>query len=198
MAFSKSHVAQFPGREIPVLEWKDGEDKPPLFLLAGDGSGSDWAGLAERLASDFRVLALETHQRDNLMEGIWASGEPAIVIAQGQAGEAAIRLATYAPGSVRALILADYSLPAGAARPVLKPVSPCLVFSGRQSETASHRQSVELHEAIPGSQLIEPEDCGPWPEASFSDSLSQAFDWFTSRIELTVMEFQTAEGAISE
>ena len=113
MNHAETSIAQFPGREIPVLEWSDGEPGPPIIMLSGSGSASDWAGLAAGLATDYRMLALEKSEWPLLMEAIWASGEPAVLVAQGDAAGPAIQVAIEAPGSVRAAVLVDYALPAG-------------------------------------------------------------------------------------
>ena len=137
MNHAETSIAMFPGREIPVLEWSDGESRPPILMLAGSGAASDWGALATGLATDYRILALERAEWPLLMEAIWASGEPAILVAQGDAAEAAIQVASVAPGSVRAAVLVDYALPDGAASPV-KLAMPCLIFRGRQSDITTH------------------------------------------------------------
>ncbi len=195
MSYSETHLAQFPGREIPVLEWScGGEPAPPLFLIAGGGCASQWSDFAVRFAGEYRVAALEAEQAGSLLEAIWAAGEPAVVIAQGGSGSAAIDMAVSAPGSLRALIIADYALAEPASGTVMRPVAPCLVFRGRQSEETSHSQGVRLHEAIPGSHLIEPENCGSWPSASFNSALEHSVRWFLSRAGTRVMEFEAPAG----
>ena len=194
MNHAETSIAQFPGREIPVLEWSDGEPRPPIIMLAGSGSASDWAGLAAGLATDYRMLALEKSEWPLLMEAIWASGEPAILVAQGDAAGPAIQVAIEAPGSVRAAVLVDYALPAGAASPV-SLVMPCLVFRGRQSDVTSHADAVALHEAIPGSNLIEPENCAAWPDDSSATPLAEAIRLFLSRLGAPFAEYETADQA---
>ena len=194
MNHAETSIAQFPGREIPVLEWSDGEPGPPIIMLSGSGSASDWAGLAAGLATDYRMLALEKSEWPLLMEAIWASGEPAILVAQGDAAGPAIQVAIEAPGSVRAAVLVDYALPAGAASPV-SLVMPCLVFRGRQSDVTSHADAVALHEAIPGSNLIEPENCAAWPDDSSATPLAEAIRLFLSRLGAPFAEYETADQA---
>ena len=190
----ETSIAMFPGREIPVLEWSDGESRPPILMLAGSGAASDWGALATGLATDYRILALERAEWPLLMEAIWASGEPAILVAQGDAAETAIQVASVAPGSVRAAVLVDYALPDGAASPV-KLAMPCLIFRGRQSDITTHGDAVALHEAIPGSHLIEPENCGAWPDGASAPALEESIRLFLSRLGAPFAEYETAEQA---
>ena len=190
----ETSIAQFPGREIPVLEWSDGEPRPPMIMLAGSGSASDWAQLASGLVSDYRLLAVEKSEWPLLMEAIWASGEPAVLVAQGDAAGPAIQVAVEAPGSVRAAVLVDYALPDGVAGPV-NIAMPSLVFRGRQSDVTSHADAVALHEAIPGSHLIEPENCGAWPDASNAPALEESVRLFLSRLGAPFAAYETADQA---
>ena len=190
----ETSIAMFPGREIPVVEWSDGESRPPILMLAGSGAASDWAQLATGLATDYRMLALEQSEWPLLIEAIWASGEPAVLVAQGDAAEAALKVASVAPGSVRAAIVVDYALPHGAARSV-KLAMPCLVFRGRQSDTTTHGDAVALHEAIPGSHLIEPENCSAWPDIDSALALEESIRLFLSRLGAPFIEFETADQA---
>ena len=187
-------IAQFPGREIPVLEWSDGEPRPPIIMLSGSGAASDWGNLATGLATDYRMLALEKSEWPLLMEAIWASGEPAVLVAQGDAAGPAIQCAIEAPGSVRAAVLVDYALPAGAVGPTGLAM-PCLVFRGRQSDVTSHADAVALHEAIPGSHLIEPENCAAWPDDSTASALEESVRLFLSRLGAPFAEYETADQA---
>ena len=190
----ETSIAMFPGREIPVLEWSDGEPRPPVIMLAGSGTAGDWGNLAAGLVSDYRMLAIEKSEWPILMEAIWASGEPAVLVAQGDAAGPAIQCAIEAPGSVRAVILVDYALPDGAAGPV-SLVMPCLVFRGRQSDVTSHADAVALHEAIPGSHLIEPENCAAWPDDSSASALEESVRLFLSRLGAPFAEYETADQA---
>ena len=190
----ETSIAQFPGREIPVLEWSGGESRPPMFMIAGSGAASDWSTLATRLVADYRLLALERSEWPRLIEGIWAAGEPAVLVAQGEAAEVAIQVASVAPGSVRALVLVDYALSEETARPV-RPVVPCLVFKGRQSDATTHGEAVDLHEAIPGSRLMEPENCGAWPNDDCAPALEESIRLFLSQLGTPFIEYETAEQA---
>ena len=187
-------IAQFPGREIPVLEWSDGEPRPPIVMLAGSGPAREWGQLAAGLATDYRMLALEKSEWPLLIEAIWASGEPAVLVAQGDAAETAIHVASVAPGSVRAAVLVDYALPDGADG-IIKLAMPCLVFRGRQSDMTSHADAVALHEAIPGSHLIEPENCGAWPDSTCGPALGDSVRLFLSRLGEPFAAYETADQA---
>ncbi len=190
----ETSIAQFPGREIPVLEWSDGEPRPPIIMLAGSGSAGDWSGLAAGLATDYRMLALEKSEWPLLIEAIWASGEPAVLVAQGDAAETAIHVATVAPGSVRAAVLVDYALPDGTDA-TIRLAMPSLVFRGRQSNVTSHADAVALHEAIPGSHLIEPENCGAWPDHTSAPALEESVRLFLSRLGEPFAAYETADQA---
>ena len=190
----ETSIAMFPGREIPVLEWSDGEPRPPVIMLAGSATAGDWGNLAAGLAPDYRMLAIEKSEWPLLMEAIWASGEPAVLVAQGHAAGPAIQVAIEAPGSVRAAVLVDYALPAGVTGP-MNIVMPSLVFRGRQSDVTSHADAVALHEAIPGSHLIEPENCGAWPDDSSASALEESVRLFLSRLGAPFAEYETADQA---
>ena len=163
-------------------------------MLAGSGTAGGWGNLAAGLVSDYRILALEKSEWPLLMEGIWAAGEPAVLVAQGVAAGPAIQCAIEAPGSVRAAVLVDYALPSGATGPT-SLVMPCLVFRGRQSDVTSHADAVALHEAIPGSHLIEPENCGAWPDESTASALEESIRLFLSRLGAPFAEYETADQA---
>lgn len=146
------------------------------------------------MASDYRMLALEKSEWPLLIEAIWASGEPAVLIAQGDAAETAIHVATVAPGSVRAAVFVDYALPDGADA-TIRLAMPNLVFRGRQSNVTSHADAVALHEAIPGSHLIEPENCSAWPDDTIAPALEESVRLFLSRLGQPFAAYETADQA---
>jgi pimeloyl-ACP methyl ester carboxylesterase len=120
-----------------------------------------------------------------------ALGGTKIVVAHGQSGRSICSALSAEPGLTRSLVLAEYNPPPGAAEHASLNL-PVLVLRGRQSRTQSHEAAVRLHEAIPASRLIEPEDCGDWPFGACPDAAAAAVAWFAGSIADEWLEFDIA------
>ena len=175
---------------VPAIEWSVADSAPPMILVADEVEPSAWAPYASRMAAEFRVLAIRPTQARDLLSTIWGAGEPAVVVAQGTAGEAACAVGRQSAGSFRALVLADF-VPPPEFVDHRHLVIPTLVFHGRQSDDETHVMAVAVHEQIEGSRLAEPEDCGPWPAINCTDVFESAVRWFLQEPEGHLMD--TAE-----
>lgn len=182
------------GRTIKCLEWTGQKaGAPPIVLVADQGGPKDWNAFADQMSVDHRVLAVAPEESSSLLQVVWAVGEPAIVVTQGTTGREACRVASVAPGAVRALVLCDYAAPADATEHKSVAV-PSLVVRGRQSEALNHDDAVALHEAIPDSHLVEPEHCGSWPAKDCADDFETAVRWFIQELGKPMMEFEVQGG----
>ena len=143
---------------------------------------------AEAVAQEYRVIALRHEAAANLLAVLRAVGGAPVLVAHGAAGKQACSVAVADPEALTALVLADY-------RPVEGPTEhrqvsvPAMVLRGRQSRLLPHADAVALHGAMPGSRLIEPEDCGDWPFGSCPEACATAVKWFVSELSSPFMQF---------
>ena len=175
-------------RVVNGVEWSARDGAPPFVGLSGDEPAS-WDKVGEALAGDFRVIAVNPESPYDLLNVIWATREPAIVVAQGRkACATAARTAIQGAGSVRALVLIEF----GSARSGgwLREVAvPTLVLRGRQSKVQTHEDAVAIHELIRRSRLIEPEDCGSKPVQRYTNVLLQAVRWYLGSLGAAPIDF---------
>jgi pimeloyl-ACP methyl ester carboxylesterase len=157
-------------------------------LADPDCSAEVLGPLAEQLSVKYRVVGIPFNHYWDAITAAWNAGEPVILIAQGGAGARACLAAVAAPGSFRALVLADYAPPEDSDE-YRGVIVPTLVFHGRQSPAETHAQAVRLHERVLNSRLIEPENCGPQPTRSCAPVLAESIDWFLSGLGREYMEF---------
>jgi hypothetical protein len=175
-------------RNVAGLEWRTATSGAPLVIAAPELSAESLAPFAERAMARFRVIGIKAVTPWDPITTCWWAGEPVILLAQGAAGKLACQSALTAPGAVKALILADYA-PAKGDTAHRGIIVPTLVFHGRQSGAETHAQAVRLHEEIPGSHLIEPEDCGAEPTRTCAEPLAQSLEWFLGELGAAPMLF---------
>ena len=180
------------GRRLSCLEWPGAPGVKTVALIAADRQPLAWDEFASKLAGERRVVALPPEGGANLSATLRAVGGPPVLVAHGQAGRAACSVAASDPGHLSALVLADYAPAAGSAEPRRLTV-PTLILRGRQSTLLDHASAVALHQAMPGSRLIEPEDCGAWPFGSCPEAAATAVRWFVSELAASFMEFVVPE-----
>jgi hypothetical protein len=173
---------------VKGLEWSAREGMTPHVGVSGDDP-STWDKVGEALAGDFRVVAVNPETPYDLLNVIWATREPAVVMAQGKKACAmAARTAIQGPGSIRALVLIEFG--AAASNQWLREIAvPTLVLRGRQSKVQSHKDAVAVHELIGNSHLIEPEDCGDRPVEGHADVLLQAVRWYFGSLGAQHMDY---------
>ena len=188
-------VVEHSGRTLEGWEWSGVDGAPPLIFAVRDCTAEIVEPLAERLAKTFRVIAVSARGQWDVITTAWWAGEPAILVAQGDAGALACRAADTAKGAFRALALADY-VPAQGSGDHRGLTVPALVFRGRQSDAQSHQQAVALHEEIAGSHLVEPEDCGATPSQSCAGPFAEAIEWYAGALGERSMDFATGQATV--
>ena len=127
----------------------------------------------------------------------WAAMDPVVLLAQGDAGLIACETARLAPGAVRALVLADYA-PEPTAKVHMGLAVPILVFRGRESSAETHAQAVKVRDEIPGSHLIELDDCSELPTKNCPTALAESLMWYLDDLGKPMMEFDEFSGSQSE
>ena len=152
----------------------------PLLLLSSEVDTGQWSEFAETASKSGDVYAIWDVSIYQLIQTIWAVGEPATLIAQGkEACNSALTASRLSKGGVRALILVDYGLDEGEYSPVDVTTCPLVLVRGRQSEVADHRQVVAARAAL-GSKckLVELENCGSRAAESSPQDFAATVDWF--------------------
>jgi pimeloyl-ACP methyl ester carboxylesterase len=158
-----------------------------VVLISSSKEPADWEHFALRLAEDHRVVALAGSAAKDLLAALRAIGGQPVLVAHSEAGIQASAVAASNPDALSGLVLADCCPSATTER--IRVACPVLVLRGRQSTALSHSEAVALHEAVPGSRLVEPEDCGAWPFGSCPEASATAIRWFVSELASPFMEF---------
>ena len=175
-------------RTLDGLDWNAGGTQIPIVIASDTLSADALAPFAERVVSGRRVVGIKANSHWDPITTSWWVGQPVVLLAQGAAGKLACQTALAAPGSIHALVLADYAPEPGDTSHSGIAV-PTLVFHGRQSDTETHAQAVRLHEEIPNSHLIEPESCGAEPTRTCAEPLAAALEWFLAELGKPYMQF---------
>jgi pimeloyl-ACP methyl ester carboxylesterase len=173
------------------LEWASRPGLSVALLISGDREPESWQEFAALTAQDWRVIAAPP-ATSNTAGLVSALGGTPLLVAHGTACAAAILVAS-GVAQVSGLVLADCGPDFEGAKGQLANV-PVMLLRGRQSRSVSHAQAVALHEAMPGSRLIEPEDCGDWPFGSCPEAAATAVRWFASQSGAPFLELETARG----
>lgn len=122
----RSEMLDVDGLPVHVADY--GGSGPAMVLVHGlGGSHVNWVAVAPRLAEHYRVLvpdlagfgltpplgrSASVGANARLLEGLLARlGEPAVLVGNSMGGLVSMLAAAHAPGSVRALVLVDSSLP---------------------------------------------------------------------------------------
>lgn len=185
------------GRTVEGLLWQDVVSGATI-VVAVDGEIADTAGpLAEKLMEQNRVIGIVPNSKWDPVTIAWWSADPVVLVAQGETGRVACDAALLAPGSLRALVLADYAPKPGSIDHAGLAV-PVLVFHGRASSGETHAQAVKLHEEITGSHLIEPDDCAELPTKNCASVLADSVNWFLGDLGKPFMEFTQFSGSGTE
>lgn len=185
------------GRGIDALQWQN-VAYGPTIIIAVDGDIAETAGpLAERLMGQYRVIGVSLKSKWNPVTVAWWAADPVVLVAQGEAGRFACDTARLAPGTLRALILADYAPKPGSANHTDLAV-PVLVFHGRASSGETHAQAVKLHDEITGSHLIEPDGCAELPTKNCATVMAESLMWFLDDLGKPFMEFGLTSDSAEE
>lgn len=173
------------GREVEASLWSPKEDDEgdglgiPLALFSSLADSGQWSTFAASISRDRLVYGFSDLPAYILLQSVWAIGEPAVLVTQGPAaGEAGLRIADIAKGTISALALVDYHLPDHEVDLTAQPTCPIAVIRGRQSQIADHTQAVAARDAI-GSKcrLIELENCADRAAESCPSEFETAIRW---------------------
>ena len=156
--------------------------------------------IARMLMNQFRVIGVSPSSPGDIVAIAKSSQKPVVLLAQGSVGKSACEATLKAPSAIKALVLAEYApKPGGPSGKDHSAITvPTLVFRGRQSTAESHEQAVRVHEEIPGSQLIELDNCGSLPTRDFPTQLSESVRWFLDELDNQYMEFDDFPGSEAE
>lgn len=171
--------------KVPAKSWSPGSQNgaprnAPMLLVSSEGDSGQWSEFADGASANGDVYATWDLPVYQLIQTIWAIGEPATVVAQGKAsGNKALTAARWSKGGVRALVLVDYGLDAGEKPPVDVTTCPLVLVRGRQSEVADHQQVVAARAALGDKcKLVELENCGSRAAESCPQDFAATIDWF--------------------
>ncbi len=175
--FEKISVKLQSGADIRVDAWPGSDAAQPVVIVAPGTSAEDWSEFASRLVASRAPVLAGVSSALELVLLIWEIGEPVLLLSQGDtATEWISQVVNSAPGAVTALAICDGVVPADLI--ITMHAVPTLILRGRQSKLQSHKDAVRLHEALPHSMLIEPEDCGDFPARDNPDAAAAALNLF--------------------
>ena len=170
------------GADIRVDAWPGSDAAQPVVIVAPGTSAEDWSEFASRLVVSRAPVLAGVSSALELVLLIWEIGEPVLLLSQGDtAAEWISQVVNSAPGAVTALAICDGVVPADLI--ITMHAVSTLILRGRQSKLQSHEDAVRLHEALPHSMLIEPEDCGDFPARDNPDAAAAALNLFIARPE---------------
>ena len=177
--FEKISVKLPSGVVVRVDAWPGSDDALPLVIVAPGTLAEEWSEFAALLTAARAPVLADVSSATQLVELIWEIGEPVVLLSQGDTAAALIsQVVDAAPGAVTALAICDGSIPADLMG-TMHAVST-LILRGRQSKLQNHEDMVRLHEMLPNSMLIEPEDCGDFPAKDNPDAAAAALNLFLS------------------
>jgi hypothetical protein len=197
---AQRRTIQHSRRSVEAVEWNSDREQPTI-VVAVDGDALNLVSpIARMLMDTFRVIGVSPSSADDLTAVAKSLNEPFVFLAQGSAGKAACEAAMKIPAAIKALVLAEYAPKPGSriGETHASLTVPTLVFRGRQSTAESHEQAVHVHEEIPGSQLIELDNCGNLPTRDFPTQLSESVRWFLDELGQPYMEFEDFPGSEAE
>ncbi len=163
------------------LEWPAPPGSVTCVLTSSEHGPADWDEFARTLDAKLSLVALPPGVGVDATTDLVPAGEKFLVVAHGEAGRAALKFAAAGNRALAGLVLADFAPGPGSVRPGGLPC-PALLLRGRQSTAVSHEAIVRARERLPGSWLIEPEDCGAWPFGSCPEAAAGAVLWFATAV----------------
>ena len=194
---AKPRTIRHSGHSVDAVEWNT-EAQETAIVVVVDGDVLELVSpLAHMLMDTFRVIGISPESAQDAVTVVQSLTEPTILLAQGDAGKLACEAALLVPAAITALVLADYAPRAGSINHSSLAI-PVLVFHGRQSAAETHAQAVRVHEEIPGSQLIELDNCGSLPTKDFPTQLSESVRWFLHEMGKPHMQFADFPGSEAE
>lgn len=165
------------GAVVRVDAWPGSDAAQPVVIVAPGTSAEDWSEFASLLVASRAPVLVDVPSALELVLFIWEIGEPVLLLSQGDAAAALVsQVVDSAPGAVTALAVCNGIVPADLIG--TKHAVSTLILRGRQSKLLSHEDAVRLHESLPHSMLIEPEDCGDFPAKDNPDAAAAALNLF--------------------
>ena len=169
------------GRPLPAVEWEHHADEPEatnrshLLLLSDAERVHEWNEFGQVASERWRVIAICNVSAYELLQAVWAIGEPVAVCANGNhSGRTALHAQSIAPGAIPLVALIDFE-PQG--RMHRSPARVAIV-RGRQSERLSHEDAVKSRQQLgDGCNLVEIENCGDNAAASCPEEFEAAISW---------------------
>ncbi len=175
--FQNTSVTLQSGRVVSVDAWPGSDAAQPVVIVAPGTSADDWSEFSSLVVASRAPLLAEVSSAFELVMLIWEIGEPVLLLSQGDDAAGWVSEAVNsAPGAVTALAICNGRVPTELIS-TMHAVST-LILRGRQSELQTHADAVSLHESLPHSMLIEPEDCGDFPAKDNPDSAAAALNLF--------------------
>lgn len=171
----------FNGPSLPAVEWERHafsatlRDRPQLLLLSDSDSVHEWDEFAQIASERWRAIALCDISNYQLMQAVWAIGEPVAVCANGSpSGTVALEAQSIASGAIPLVALIDFQ----PIRGLQRPPGRVAIVRGRQSERLSHEEAVKARQMVGnGCELVEIENCGDNAAASCPSEFDAALSW---------------------
>ncbi len=173
---------QADARQFSCIEWGPVVSGRVVALVSDARAPREWAAFAALISDNARVVAIPGDALGVLPQVLARLGGMLTVVAHGGACDIALRSEIAVRDRISGLVLADFDIgPTVSAVLAEQPLVRTMLLRGRQCARTTHAAAVMLHEALPGSRLIEPEDCGDWPFGSCPESCATAVKWFMSQ-----------------
>ena len=174
-------LSQPVGRPLQVVEWErnaadTGSVNRPHMLLFSDAERvHEWNEFGQVASEHWRVFAICDVSSYELVQAVWAIGEPVAVCANGNhSGKTALHAQSIAPGAIPLVALIDFEPQDRMHR---SPARVAIV-RGRQSERLSHEDAVESRQLLGDRcNLVEIENCGDNAAASCPSEFEAAISW---------------------
>lgn len=167
------------GAAVRVDAWPGSDAAQPIVIVAPETTAEDWSEFSSLVVASRAPVLAGVRSAFELVMLIWEIGEPVLLLSQGDdAAEWVSQAVNSAPGAVSALAVCNGTVPTDLAS-TMHAVST-LILRGRQSKTRSHEDAVRLHELLPNSMLIEPEDCADFPAKDNPDAAAAALNLFVA------------------
>lgn len=175
-----------------VCAWPGSDSSQPVVIVAPGTSPDEWDEFASRLVASRSPLLAGVSSAYELLLFIWEVGEPVLLLSQGEtAANWVSEVVSSAPGAVTALAICDGSIP-GELIENMHAVST-LILRGRQGTLQTHEDAVRLHDSVPHSMLIEPENCGDFPANDNPDAAAAAVNLFIADSGGSIEKFSESE-----
>ena len=175
--FQNISVTLQSGKVVSVDAWPGSDAAQPVVIVAPGTTADDWSEFSSLIVASRAPLLVEVSSAFELVMLIWEIGEPVLLLSQGDDAAGWVSEAVNsAPGAVTALAICNGRVPTELIG-TMHAIST-LILRGRQSKLQTHSDAVSLHESLPHSMLIEPEDCGDFPAKDNADAAAAALNLF--------------------